>query len=271
MKKIIGIGHKKLIGNETKWQSEMGGLVLGEKAFFRDKDVFSEMKDWDWVFMQYFCVTGREPSEGSAKFLNSLFCTCFNYADPRIWNNRVSALAGTTSSTAQLGVSASSAVSEAKIYGGSAALKAVDFYLKTSERIKNGEKLDAIVLDELKRNKAVFGYGRPVTNKDERIKPALLLLKENNLNDRKYIKLAIEINDFLKSTRYKLQFNIGGIYAAFCADEGFTPKQAYYLLVACFYVGHLACYLDAHSKFEGAFFPLRCDRIAYEGVGSRPW
>ena len=63
---------KKLYESEDLWKSNMGGLVLGEKAFFRSKDVFVDLKDWDWVTMQYYCVTGKEPNQNSAKFLNSL-------------------------------------------------------------------------------------------------------------------------------------------------------------------------------------------------------
>jgi hypothetical protein len=261
----------KMYDFEDSWTSCMGGLKLGEGAIFRSKDVFSELKNWDWITMQYYCVTGREPSENSIKFLNWLFCICFNYADPRIWNNRVAALAGTVSSTAQLAVSACSAVSEAKIYGGSAALRAVDFLFRAEKKINAGCDLEELIRDELKQNKVVFGFGRPVSNKDERVKPALITLEELNLHNRKYILFAKEINEVLVNSRYKLRFNIGGVYAAFCADEGFTPKEAYYLLVACFYIGHLACYMDSESKPEGLFFPLRCDRISYEGVKFRQW
>ena len=264
-------GHKRLLEFENMYRSEMGGSIPGHRAIFRGLDVFSEFKNWSWIKMLFYCVTGRLPSDETDKFLSGLYCMCFNYADPRIWNNRVSSLAATTSSTAQLAVCSAAAVSEAEIYGGPPVSRALNFLLNAKERFDQGVDIRKIISNELDKNGVVYGYGRPVNKNDERIAPTIKLLKELNLFNRPYIQFALKIQDELLSSKSKIGFNIGGVMAAFCADENITPKQLYELMVVCFYVGHLACFIDTESNPVGLFYPIRCERISYEGVPKRSW
>lgn len=264
-------GFKQLLESEHSWQSNMGGSILGERVVFRGKDVFSEFKDWSWIEMLYFCVSGNQPSNESIKFLNGLYCMCFNYPDPRIWCNRVAALAGTASSTAQLGVSAGSSATEAQIYGGPTGLRAMDFLFRLKNDLGKGLSISEVVRKEIRINKVVFGYGRPILPIDERVKPALELLAELNLHEREYLLLALEVEKYLISSRYKLHLNIAGVFAAFCADDGLKRDDIYYLTTSSFSIGMLACYIEANDKPEGALFPLRCKSISYEGANSRQW
>ena len=256
---------------ENNWTTTMGALFPSERAVLRGKDVFSEFQEWDWLAYLYFSVTGKEPSTNCIKFLNGLYSTCLNFADPRIWNNRVAALAGTASSTAQLGVCAGSAVSEATIYGGPPVAKSVDFIIRAQKEYLNGSSIDRIIKKEIEKNHVVYGYGRPINKKDERVLPTLNFLKKLNLYDRPHLKLALLIEEELKNSKYQIGFNIGGVMAAFFADEGLTPKESYYLMVVSFYVGMIACYIDSIEKPVGALFPLRCSRISYEGADVRKW
>lgn len=264
-------GYHLLLEAEQIWSSKMGGTIPGERAVFRGEDVFENFHDMSWITMLYFCVTGRKPTESAEKFLNGLFCMCFNYADPRIWNNRVSALAGNVSSTAHLGVCSASAISEATIYGGPPALRALDFLNRAKKHLDSGGDLEALVLSELRAHGTVYGFGRPVNENDERVGPALELLKKHDLHDRYYIRLLLNIGELLTKRKLGMNLNIGGITAAFSADEEFTPMELNHLLVVCFYIGQLACYIDSSSKSVGTLFPLRCERIAYAGKDFREW
>lgn len=271
MKQSRKKGHELLLEYEGRFQSNIGGSIPGERVVFRGKDVFENFKNWSWINMLFFCVTGREPSVEAEKFLNGLYCMCFNYADPRIWNNRVAALAATTSSTAQLAVCSASAVSEAVVYGGPPVSQALEFLLDAKNRFDKGISIENIVESEIEKNGVVFGYGRPVNKNDERIKPALNLLKDLNLFDRPYMQFAVKIQEQLLNSKTNIGFNIGGVMAAFSADENLAPKQLYELMIACFNIGHLACYIEAESKPNGAFFPLRCQNIKYIGIEARVW
>ena len=271
MKQSKKKGHEHLLKFEGRCQSSIGGSIPGERVVFRGRDVFADFKNWSWVKMLFFCVTSREPSVEAEKFLNGLYCMCFNYADPRIWNNRVAALAATTSSTAQLAVCSASAVSEAVIYGGPPVSQALKFLLYAKSKFDEGESVENIIELELKKYGVVFGFGRPVSGKDERIKPALSLLKDLNLHDRPYVQFALNIQKCLLDSKNNIGFNIGGVLAAFCADEDISSTELYQLMVVCFYVGQLACYIESDSKPVGSFYPVRCSNIDYDGEEEREW
>ena len=94
------------------------------------------------------------------RFLEAL-CVFTSYPDPRIWNNRVAALAGTARSTGALGISAALAVSEAHIYGRGNEMQAISFFLATRKTVDDGGSLEACVRREVATYRRVAGYGRP--------------------------------------------------------------------------------------------------------------
>ena len=85
------------------------------------------------------------------------------------------------------------------------------------------------------------------------------------------MRLLLKIESILDKKRLRMRLNIGGVIAAFCADENISPMEINYILVGCFYIGMLACYKDAVNKDEGILFPLRCDKISYTGSQPRDW
>tara|TARA_R110002096_G_scaffold334816_2_gene528479 strand:+ start:682 stop:1494 length:813 start_codon:yes stop_codon:yes gene_type:complete len=262
---------KKLLEAEMKWESSIGGTTPGQGAMFRGHDMFEKFNHWNWLKMFYFSSTGKELSINSERFFNGIYCMCFSYPDPRIWNNGVAALAATARSTAQLAVCSASAVSEASFYGGPPVMKSLDFLLKAKALADSGKSLDEIVKNEKSKNEFIYGYGRPVVSRDERVKPAMALLKELDLFDRPYVQFALEIETQLKKKNKDIGLNIGGVFAAFCADEGMSANEVYYMMVVCFSVGMIACYIDSLEKEEGLFFPSQCSSIKYTGTETRHW
>jgi len=260
-----------LVNSEENWQTELGGSIPGERVVVRGRDLFTELEDFSWLKLLLFMITGREFEDNAVELLDKIWALTISYPDPRVWNNRIGALAGTVRSTGSLGVGAGAAVSEAKIYGGQANIAAIDFIKECSQKIEAGEKLENLVKAELKTNRAVYGYGRPIANGDERIQPIKNLMKKTGYAQGKHVQLAYEIENFLMSGRWRLQMNITGLAAAVGADMGFSVKEYYLYAVNGFNAGITACYADALSKEEGTLFPLRCTRIAYEGISDRKW
>lgn len=260
-----------LLAHEDNWETEMGASFLGERVVVRGKDLFQDLKEFSWLKLLLFMVTGREFEDRQLKLLDKIWGLTVSYPDPRIWCNRVAALAGTARSTGSLGVSAGSAVSEAKIYGGQANVAAIDFILECNKRVKQGESLEEVVKNELKVNRAIYGYGRPVASGDERIRPIQNVMKETGYEKGEHVSLAYDIEKFLMSGRWRMQMNITGLSAAIGADMGLSVKEYYLWQLNGFSAGILACYTDASSKSEGALFPLRCDRISYSGNKYRAW
>ncbi|MDW3095061.1 MAG: citrate/2-methylcitrate synthase [Gammaproteobacteria bacterium] len=260
-----------LIKSEENWQTDLGGSIPGERVVVRGRDLFSELKDFSWLKLLLFMITGREFEDNAVELLDKIWALTISYPDPRVWNNRIGALAGTARSTGSLGVGAGAAVSEAKIYGGQANIAAIDFIKECSEKVDAGEKLEDLIKTELKTNRAIYGYGRPIANGDERIQPIKELMVKNGFDNGKHVQLANEVEKFLMSGRWRLQMNITGLAAAIGADMGFSVKEYYLYAVNGFNAGITACFADASSKDEGTLFPLRCNRIDYDGIENRKW
>ena len=220
---------------EGNWQTEMGGSIPGERVVIRGKDLFSELSDYSWMQLLLFMITGREFSKKESEFLDRLWALCISYPDPRVWNNRVAALAGTVRSTPALGISAGSAVSEAKFYGGQATLGAFEFLRECKSKLDSGEDLEQIIREELKVNRAIYGFGRPVTSKDERISPVQDLIHANGYEKGEYILLAYDIESILKTSRLRFNLNIAGSgCSSGAADMKFTSYEYYLWLVTAY-------------------------------------
>jgi hypothetical protein len=265
--------HSKspLLEYEDCWKTDLGGSVTGERVVVRGKNLFEDLNDFSWLKLLLFMITKREFNKNELAMLDKLWTFSVSYPDPRIWNNRVSALAGSARSTAGLGVGAAAAVSEAKIYGGQAILGAFDFIVDCKKKIDSGHALEQIIKNELKVNRAVYGYGRPIVKRDERIAPVERSMRELGFDNGEHVQLIYQIEDILKNGRWRMQMNIAALSAAIGADMGLSAEEYYLWTVNSFNAGTTACYLDANNKMPGALFPVRCKRIKYEGVAKRKW
>jgi hypothetical protein len=68
-----------------------------------------------------------------------------------------------------------------------------------------------------------------------------------------------------------MNMTIAALVAALAADQGLSPKEYYRYTVLSFTAGMFPCHIDAMNKPEGTLFPLRCERIAYQGPARRTW
>jgi hypothetical protein len=184
----ISPGPELLKQCEDNWQTEMGAIVFGEGAILRGKSVLSDFKDSSWMEYFLYGITGRE-LEKYSKFMEGIWRLTTSYPDPRLWNNRVAALAGTTRSTGALAVSAGIAVSEATIYGLRPIKGSLDFLYRAQEKIEEGLSIPEITMAELKKFRNVYGYGRPLVNGDERIVPFLEFSRSLGIQGHLKLKL----------------------------------------------------------------------------------
>lgn len=247
-----------------------GAFIPGERAVFRGHNLHTSLKDLDWLELYLFGITGRRYTTQQMKVLHALW-TYSSYPDARIWNNRVAALAGTTRSTGVLGIAAALAVSEAQLYGWGAVLRVSVFLTRTKIQLDAGDDLNELVRAELKRNRGIAGYGRPLISADERIAPMMALLREQGLDGGPHLKLAFEVEEILLNGRWRLRMNYAALSAAIAADFGMSPEESYFYGIAGFFGGMPPCFLDAAEKPEGQLFPLPCRMLTYEGVPSRRW
>lgn len=267
-----------------KWLTETGGWFAGERVVMHGKNILSHMSGCTWMEMILFAVTKRVPDKKQAQFLDAVLAMSGCIPDPRLWNNRVSALAGTSRSTSALGASAGMAMSDAIIFGFQPMVAAftmleslshldeADRHIQIEERLK--VRNNVIGKPGQGKGRAVArvaGYGRPVASGDERIPPLMEIAEKYDCHDKAAVSLAFEIEQYLQENGHGLRLNTGGLIAAFCLDQKLTQQQFYYYISHCFCVSLLACHADASEHAEGAFFPLRCDQINYIGPPERQW
>lgn len=264
-------GPDRLRANEDHWVTRMGAWFPGQRVVFRGKDLFHDFRDLPWMALLVYGITGRMPDANAVRLLEGLWKLCTSYPDPRLWNNRIAALAGTARSSAALAIGAGTAVSEASIYGFRPIIRAMDFLLRTQAELDQGAELAQLVVSELRTHRVIAGYGRPVARKDERIEPVMRLAKELGFADGRYVRLAFEVERVLMAGRWRQHMNIAGLAAALLADLGFSPTEFYQYSCLSFSAGMFPCYRDAVDKPEGAFFPLRCTRVKYAGHSRRTW
>lgn len=263
-------GLDMLLENVGRLKTRMGACFVGSRAVFRGQNLHAELKDMDWVELYVFGITGRRFSPEQLRLLHALW-TYTSYPDARIWNNRVAGLAGSARSTGNLGIAAALAVSEASIYGRGIDIRASDFLVRTKKHLDSGGSLAQWVAGELKSQRSIAGYGRPITAGDERLAPTLALAGTLGLADGPYVQLAYAIEEALIAGRWRQRLNYGGLAAALAADLGLSPKEYYLFMFPAFLAGMPPCYIEAQQRPEGSLFPLPCTHILYEGQPKRPW
>ena len=264
-------GPSTLEHAEDNWQTDIGAAFVGERVVYRGKDLFTELNDISWFKHFIFGITNKMFADNEIKLMEKIWSLTMSYPDPRIWNNRIAALTASANSTGALAVSASTACSEANVYGTKAGFLAIDFIKRALIVVDNNKDLAKFVLDELKENRSIPGFGRPVANSDERIIPLFNEAKKLGLANGPHTKLTFEIEKILYESRYKLRMNAAGINSALIADLGFTTREQYYGIIIAFSSGILPCFIDASNHKEGTFFPLPCGRLNYKGQRNRNW
>ena len=263
-------GPELLEQHVGKLVTRMGAFFPGERVVFRGHDLHASLKDLSWLELYLFGITGRHFTPQQMKVVQALWCYT-SYPDPRIWNNRVAALAGTARSTGTLGIAAALAVSEAGIYGGIVEQRAIEFIIRAKSLVDAGADLKELVRTEIKEERGIGGYGRPIVPTDERIVPTMMIVREQGLENEPYLKLAFAVEKILLAGRWRWQMNVVGLSAALCADMGMSPREYYFACMIVFLAGMPPCYLDAADKPEGLLFPLPCRMMSYEGAPRRRW
>lgn len=263
-------GPETLLASQGPVKTRMGAAFVGTRAVFRGHDLHAELKDIDWVGLYAFGITGQRLSPDQCRLVHAIWVFT-SYPDPRIWNNRVAALAATTRSTGNLAMSAASAVSEASIYGRGIDIRAAEFLRRARESLAAGGTLDECVRAELDTYRGMAGYGRPIAAADERIAPLMALVQSLGLQDGPHLRLAFEVEDFLLRGRWRWRINYAAVIAALSLDMGLSPTQHYQLCFPIFLAGMQPCFIEAAEKPPASLFALSCGQVRYEGVGERDW
>lgn len=252
-------GLELLEYREDNWETEMGAWFASERVVVRGRDLFTSFSSSSWMNYLFFVITGRE-NEAFCRLTETMWVLSTSYPEPRLWPNRIAALAGTTRSTGVLGVAAGIAASEATIYG-LKPIKGSYAFLKEAIGYRQSEQaLEGFVLEYLRKYKTIPGYGRPLAPADERIVPVVSAAKKAGFGDGDFLKLAFEVEDILLSKK-KMRMNIAAVNAAISADAGLSGREYYLMASMAFSAGMFASMVDTMDNPEGSFFPLKVSRV----------
>ncbi|MGH8609773.1 MAG: hypothetical protein ACREX9_20895 [Gammaproteobacteria bacterium] len=263
-------GPKQLFDHEDRLVTSMGAWFPGERVVLRGKDLFQDLKDLGWMALLLHGITGRMFDEKQVRLFEGIWRISSSYPDPRLWNNRIAALAGSARSTGSLAIGAAIAVSEATIYGQRPFVRAMDFLIRAKEQLTH-DAIASIVKAELRKHRGIAGFGRPIARTDERIAPLMALAEELGYDKGPYVTLVFEVERALRDGHWRLNMNVAALDAALAADQGLTVQQFYSYMILCSTAGSIPCGIDSMQHPAGTFFPLRCSRIQYEGNARRSW
>lgn len=258
---------------EGPLRTKMGACFPGKRAVFRGQDLHSSFKNADWFDFCIYSITGRRLSRPELNVLQGIWIYT-SYPDVRLWNNRVAALTVSARGTGAEGLGAAIACSEAAIFGKQPDMAICDFLFRAQQRVAAGEDLEALMLEEMAQHKVIMGYGRPVAALyvDERIPVTFELMKHEGVAMGPHMLLALEIEkklEKLKGRPFPMAYSTP--VTAIPLDMGLSPREVYLYLQLNFYVGMLPCIIDAMDRPEGATYPMRCERLKYDGPAPRQW
>ncbi|MBI2380731.1 MAG: hypothetical protein HYV16_08250 [Gammaproteobacteria bacterium] len=254
---------------ENRHDTRVGAGFLSERAVFRGRDLHHQLSDWSWLKLFVYGITGREFDDQAIALLNYVWVST-SYPDARIWPNQVAALAGSMRSTGPLALTAGMAMSEASLFGGRPFVRGLDCFQRLSAALADGSALEDWLEAEITENGTIFGYGRPIARRDERIPHMLVKLKTMGWEKRPTVVLALRIWRYLESTR-GIEMNIAALYCAIGAELEFSVREFQSFMTLCFSAGMAPCYHEALEKPVGCFLPLRCASVHYTGVSARTW
>lgn len=254
---------------KENWPTNKGAWFPGEKVLFRNKSLFDDFSDKSWMTLLLYGISGKMPTEPQAKIVEKLWMIGTSFPDSRLWNNRVAALAGTARSTGSLAIAAATAVSEAKVFGAKPLFLGSKFLHEIKEHFDSSVEFERVVIDRLKKDRYLPGFGRPIISQDERIEPLLKELKSLGYCGGDYLSLVNKVSEVLKNRRFRIKPNIAIYCSAVLADLGFDPTESYLIAVLTFSAGMFPCFIDGCEKNEGCLFPLECSDIEYRGHGKR--
>jgi len=250
--------------------SSSGGWTINGKSTLHGFDTHHELTpNASWIQTLALAITGHLYSKNEARLIEAMYVVT-GYADPRIWCNRVVALAGSSRVPAAHSLAAGIASAEAKLYGWQATFHAARVIQRAQQINKEHGESDLIdyVKEIITNDRALPGFGRPLTGVEERIAPLDKMAAELGVEVGPHLQVSRLIEELLKNKC--LFMNYGGYVAARLLDMGFDPVSVYRISILAFFTGLVPCYIEAFENEPGTFLPIACEDILYEGREERP-
>ena len=256
--------HNKIVSRRGQWKA-------GEGVFNQGYDMIEDVLG-HYSYMQIVVLnsTGKMPSKALADWLEACYL-CVSWPDPRIWCNRIGALAGAARTSSLLASSLGNIASDSKAYGPKTFIAGMRLNLRAMASLAQGDSLEDFVQQEVQATGGkpkLVGFARPIVKGDERIPAMEKLTHKLGFTVGKHLQLAYDIETILMQ-RFDESMNINGYISGFLCDQNFRPEEAYNVFHGMVSSGVMACYQDTAERREGNFCPLKCRDVSYTGPARR--
>lgn len=251
--------------------SARGGWKIGEGVQCCGYDMMEDLVG-KTSYMQVIVLnaTGRLPSRALADWLEAIHI-CLSWPDPRIWCNRIGALAGSARTSCITASTLGVLAADSRSYGIKPLISNVDFIQQAKVEIDKGLSIDDFITNEVKKHGGkpyLVGYKRPIAKGDERIPAMERVTKSLGFTVGEHLKLAYKIEERLNE-RFDETMNISTYISAFLSDQGYSAEEVYRIFSSLVISGVTACYTDTRERIKGGFSPLKTEDVTYTGKAFR--
>ena len=251
--------------------SRRGGWKIGEGVQCGGFDMMEDLVG-KTSYMQVVVLnaTGKLPTKNLADWLEAVHI-CLSWPDPRIWCNRIGALAGTSRTSCVAASTLGVLAAESSSYGIKPLISGVEFIQHAYREVSKGLSVPEFITEEVKKYAGkpyLMGYVRPIAKGDERIPAMEAVTKNLGFEIGEHLKLAYQIEAELNA-KYDETMNINGYMSAFLSDQGYSSTETHRIFSSLVISGVTACYTDTVDRVEGGFSPLKTAEIAYKGAALR--
>ncbi|MFY0675691.1 MAG: hypothetical protein JXR18_00240 [Neptuniibacter sp.] len=253
-------------------RSRTGGWFPGKGVFSHGYSMMDELVGEKSYFQVLILnATGKMVDKAMADWVEAIYI-CLSWPDPRIWCNQIGALGGTSKCSVVAATVAGTLASDSRTYGVRPLIDGVEFIQNAMHQKRQGLNVPSIVESECAKHAGkpyIVGYARPIAKGDERLEAMERVSEALGFSEGKHLTLAYDIEQELRN-RFDEGMNINGYMSAFLSDQGFTAQEVYQMFSLLVMSGVTACYLDTLNRPTGAFLPLKCIDMDYQGKSPRP-
>lgn len=252
-------------------RSSTGGWFPGKGVFSHGYSMMDELVGEKSYFQVLVLnATGRMVDRALADWLEAVYI-CLSWPDPRIWCNQIGALGGTAQTSVVAATAAGALAADSRSYGVRPLLDGVAFIQNAMEQKRSGKSAEEIVLAECAKHGGkpyIVGYARPIAKGDERLEAMERVSAQLAIEEGEHLRLAYDLEKILMD-KFDEGMNINGYVSAFLSDQGFSGQEIYQMFALLVMSGVTACYLDTLNRPPGAFLPLQCQDMDYQGKPPR--
>lgn len=257
------------------WNSKVGLWIPGKEVKLYNEDLFTIHKKVDtWYEYLMFSITGERNrfTKNQLVCLEKMWTYIMTYPDHKIWINRVASLAGTAGTSPQIAISSANTCGSGRIFSTNVTSKVGKFLVDVDSQLKD-KSLVNVLIENGYKTKTPVSFDRPLSALDERINSTIILLKETDNFNNKYITLLFEINHILMNVfkRNDIKMTIGALVGAIFLDFKIKPLEAELLTPIMLIGGVIPCFTDTFTEKKGSFLPMGIDSIEYIGPAPRKW